>query len=471
MIRASIGKAVIDIAAPMKSAASPIETFSAKSAVSPWNAQRDERPERERGQDARPRDGHGAPRPAAQELDVEVEADEEHVEDETDLRDDVDDRHHRLREERPPAPAGAIQPEERRAEQDAGDHLPHDLRLADEAREVADEAAGEEDRRQRQEEDDRQLVVRHVGADSTRSRGKPAPHPSPPRAGGRSQAFRALDSGVAPLDSARPCPPRPVPLALLPPRRSPPLRRAGVASVLLLALGARTGDLDGELPLALWVLTVVGVDVAHVWSTGWRVYADPEEFRRRPALYLAIPAAAYAAGVVLYTAGPLVFWRVLAYLATFHFVRQQYGWVALYRRKSGENDESGASWERRLDVVTIYGATLAPLVFWHATLPKRFHWLLAGDYAADSRRGSAPRRSPRSASSSPSGSRKRCGASPRAAPSRWGKVLVVVTTALVWHLGIVVFDSDYVPLLALPQATHYLLDAWIWRGFKPDSLE
>ena len=70
-----------------------------------------------------------------------------------------------------------------------------------------------------------------------------------------------------------------------------------VASLLLLALGARTGDLDGELPLALWIVTVIGVDVAHVWSTGWRVYADPEEFRRRPALYLAIPAAAYGAGV------------------------------------------------------------------------------------------------------------------------------------------------------------------------------
>ncbi len=334
-----------------------------------------------------------------------------------------------------------------------------------------------------------------------------------------------------------------------------------VASLLLLALGARTGDLDGELPLALWIVTVIGVDVAHVWSTGWRVYADPEEFRRRPALYLAIPAAAYGSGVLLYTAGPLFFWRVLAYLATFHFVRQQYGWIALYRRKSGENDEPGAAWERRLDVATIYGATLAPLVHWHATLPKRFHWLLAGDYVTGlpAWTGAAAlaafglvfalwlvKEARRLASSR---------------PVSWGKVLVVVTTALVWHLGIVVFDSDYafavtnvlvhgvpyfglvflslrnaaeirvaadrprvlanlgarhvalflaplvafafleewgwdrlvwhengvmfsgpaldpgaillallVPLLALPQATHYLLDAWIWRGFKPDSL-
>ncbi len=332
-----------------------------------------------------------------------------------------------------------------------------------------------------------------------------------------------------------------------------------LASLLLLAVGARTGDLDGDLPLALWVVTVVGVDVAHVWSTGWRVYADPDEFRRRPALYLAIPGAAYATGVLLYTAGPLVFWRVLAYLATFHFVRQQYGWVALYRRKSGENEEPGAAWERRLDVATIYGATLAPLVFWHATLPKRFHWLLAGDYVPGLPAWAGPAALAAFASVFALWLAKEARRLVTGRAVSWGKVLVIVTTALVWHLGIVVFDSDYafsvtnvlvhgvpyfglvflsqrkaaearaaearapvladlgalhlacflaplvlvafleewgwdrlvwhengtifpgaamdpgaallallVPLLALPQATHYLLDAWIWK-VRPEN--
>lgn len=332
-----------------------------------------------------------------------------------------------------------------------------------------------------------------------------------------------------------------------------------LASILLLALGARTGDLGGDLPLALWVLTVIGVDVAHVWSTGWRVYADPEQFRQRPALYLAIPAAAYGAGVLLYTAGPLVFWRVLAYLATFHFVRQQYGWVALYRRKSGENDEAGAALGRRLDVATIYGATLAPLVWWHATLPKRFHWLLAGDYAAGLPVWTGPAALAAFGVLFAVWLAKEARRLATGRSVSWGKVLVVVTTALVWHLGIVAFDSDYafsvtnvlihgvpyfglvflsqrraaearaaagrppvpadagarrvafflaplvlvafleewgwdrlvwhengtvfpgaavdpgtvllallVPLLALPQATHYLLDAWIWK-VRPEN--
>jgi len=35
----------------------------------------------------------------------------------------------------------------------------------------------------------------------------------------------------------------------------------------------------------------------------------------------------------------------------------------------------------------------------------------------------------------------------------------------------VLFLALLVPLLALPRATHDLLDARIWRGFKPDDLE
>ncbi len=211
------------------------------------------------------------------------------------------------------------------------------------------------------------------------------------------------------------------------------------AALGLLLLGKLTGQLDGDAPLWLWVGSVVFVDVAHVWATGWRVYADAGELRSRPALYAAVPAACWVAGAVAYSLSPLLFWRLLAYMAVFHFVRQQYGWVALYRRKNAE----GEGWGRRLDVLTIYGATLVPLLFWHAHQPRRFHWFLQGDFL-----GGLPPAVSLVAMVLYAGVFaaflvKEAGRLRRGLPVSWGKVLVVASTVLMWFLGIVVLNSDY----------------------------
>jgi hypothetical protein len=212
-----------------------------------------------------------------------------------------------------------------------------------------------------------------------------------------------------------------------------------VAALLLLVVGHATGQLDGDAPLWLWVGAVVFVDVAHVWSTGWRVYADADEFRSRTALYLGVPAACYAAGVVAYSISPLFFWRVLAYIAVFHFVRQQYGWVALYRRKNGE--EGGLP--RHLDAAVIYGATLVPLLFWHAHQPRRFQWFLKGDFLS----GLPPVVSLAAmllyAGVFAAWVAKEVVRVRRGLPVSRGKHLVVASTIAMWFLGIVVLNSDY----------------------------
>jgi hypothetical protein len=329
-------------------------------------------------------------------------------------------------------------------------------------------------------------------------------------------------------------------------------------AIAALGLSAFASELSptGMLPLPLWILTVLLVDVAHVWATIWRTYLDPIERARRPLLYGLIPIAAYAAGVLLHSISGAAFWTALAYLAVFHFVRQQYGWVALYQRKSG----TVGPIDRVIDSVAIYAATLFPIVWWHAHLPRSFDWFVQGDFLT--------------------------GLSTRAADVLWpvyalalgvftlrqlqlfvssrtfhaGKVVVVSTTAACWGLGIIALDSDFVftvtnvlihgvpyfgvvwvygrsqretyperavaarvfggagrlgvflsvlaalayaeefawdrlvwhehasifpgpslelgaallaavvPLLALPQATHYLLDAWIWKTREHPTL-
>jgi hypothetical protein len=191
---------------------------------------------------------------------------------------------------------------------------------------------------------------------------------------------------------------------------------SAIVSLLLLAVGWQVGILNSDS----------------------RVYFDTEELKRRLWLYLLVPVFGYAVGVALYSEGDLTFWRALAVVAVFHFVRQQYGWVALYRRKLGETDH----WTWWIDTVAVYLATIYPLAFWMTSLPRNFQWFIENDFyplpdfvddilfpiyllslAA------------------------------YAAKSLYfyfsggvfnpGKDIVVGTTALCWYVGIVHFNSDY----------------------------
>ena len=238
----------------------------------------------------------------------------------------------------------------------------------------------------------------------------------------------------------------------------------GSATVSLLALwiGARAGVLYGDTPDWTWVPAVLLIDVAHVWSTSFRVYLDTDELKRRPWLYSLVPLLGLAIGIALYSEGELVFWRVLAYLAVFHFIRQQYGWVALYRVRAGERDAFG-KW---IDTVAIYAATLYPLIYWHTHLPRRFWWFLTNDFAT------IPAAIERIA-----------------APIYWlvlglylfkscygwlvkrvgnpGKDIVVVTTALCWYIGIVGYNSDYaftVTNVVIHGVPYFALIYWYGRA-------
>src|ERR1051326_376623 len=151
---------------------------------------------------------------------------------------------------------------------------------------------------------------------------------------------------------------------------------SALLSMLALWIGARAGVLHSEAPDWVWVPAVLFIDVAHVYSTGFRVYLDTAELKRRPWLYTLVPIIGFFIGVALYSKGELIFWRVLAYLAVFHFIRQQYGWVALYRARKGEQDRLGGA----IDMLAIYAATLYPLIYWHTHLPRRFWWFLTADF-------------------------------------------------------------------------------------------
>ncbi len=151
-----------------------------------------------------------------------------------------------------------------------------------------------------------------------------------------------------------------------------------VLSAAIVLVFRERGMLDAEVPPWAFVLLVVGCDVAHVWSTLFRTYLDPEERARRGGLLLAVPAACFGAGVAVHMFGSGPFWTALAYLAAYHFVRQQYGWMAYAARKAGETSVL----DRRLDALAVYNATLFPILWWHANLPRSFAWFREGDFLA-----------------------------------------------------------------------------------------
>lgn len=216
-----------------------------------------------------------------------------------------------------------------------------------------------------------------------------------------------------------------LPLLILPPL---------LAALAVLAVPALRAS---ETPVWAWVVFVVGVDVAHVYASLYRVYWDPAELARRKTLYLNVPLACLALGVLLHRASPLWFWRALAYAAVFHFVRQQYGFMRLYQRLGGKPGPL----DRALDATAVYASMLYPLAFWHAGRDRVFTWFVDGDFVR------LPEGLPAAVGWLYAGllcaffARQLQLALAGRAVS-WGKTGIVASTAAAWYVGIVRLNSD-----------------------------
>jgi heme/copper-type cytochrome/quinol oxidase subunit 4 len=130
-----------------------------------------------------------------------------------------------------------------------------------------------------------------------------------------------------------------------------------------------------QISLWTWVFLVMLVDVGHVYSTVFRTYFDSTTFKEKRSILILIPFLCWVSGVLLYSFGADVYWRCLAYLAVFHFVRQQYGFMRLYAR----NDASG-NFSKWMDTIMIYACTIFPLLHWHFRGPHFFNWFVSGDF-------------------------------------------------------------------------------------------
>ncbi len=123
--------------------------------------------------------------------------------------------------------------------------------------------------------------------------------------------------------------------------------------------------------ITVWFLWVVLLDSPHFFGTYSRTYFDREEWQRRRKLllgslawFLVGPAVlglsylGYRLGWEAYRVPFLAFLVFFNLWAYWHVVRQHYGILSLYRRKSGETDPV----DFRIDRALIYVGLLAPFV-------------------------------------------------------------------------------------------------------------
>lgn len=130
-----------------------------------------------------------------------------------------------------------------------------------------------------------------------------------------------------------------------------------------------------ELSPWVWLLLVVGIDVSHVYSTLYRTYFKPTAVKKFGKVLYFLPVVGFVGAVLVYSIGPKWFWTCIAYLAVFHFVRQQYGFMKRYARF-----DNSSRLVRRLESVIIYAGTLYPIAFWHLTPDRKFNWFIEEDF-------------------------------------------------------------------------------------------
>jgi hypothetical protein len=125
-----------------------------------------------------------------------------------------------------------------------------------------------------------------------------------------------------------------------------------------------------------WIVLVLAIDVGHVWSSLYRSWLDPEDRNRFSNHLLWIPLLCWLAGVLVFSlGGPAAFWRVLAGLAVYHFIRQQQGFLKWYRANDTETEKK----YHLIDMATLTLGSLYPMLFWITHPGREFTWFVAGD--------------------------------------------------------------------------------------------
>lgn len=150
----------------------------------------------------------------------------------------------------------------------------------------------------------------------------------------------------------------------------------GLLSTVVVLILSFEGYLPKEVNELTWLFVIVGIDVCHVWSTIFRTYLHKYASREFEKELTLIPLAVWAGSCIIYSFGSHIFWTMMAYLAVYHFIKQQVGITRLYTFK-----ESLSSKLKKEKILYAYLFTIFPVLYWHVT-ERSFHWFVKKDFFA-----------------------------------------------------------------------------------------
>ncbi|MBZ4036038.1 hypothetical protein K6T82_14790 [Flavobacterium sp. 17A] len=134
-------------------------------------------------------------------------------------------------------------------------------------------------------------------------------------------------------------------------------------------------EIEEHYSFYTWLFLIVFIDVAHVYATLFKTYFVADEFQKQKRRLILLPLFCLVTGIVLFSFGSLVFWSFLAYVAVFHFIRQQYGFMRLYARKEVKTKVS--VW---IDNLAIYASTGYPMLYWFFSSKRKFNWFVENEF-------------------------------------------------------------------------------------------
>ncbi len=218
-----------------------------------------------------------------------------------------------------------------------------------------------------------------------------------------------------------------------------------------------------EVPPFLWIAVVLGIDVSHVYSTLFRTYFERSTFQKHKTILTIVPLAVWLIGIVCYSLDSLIFWRILAYLAVFHFIRQQYGFLRIYVQK-----EERPVWFTRLENTLVYTITVVPVLIWHLSADRAFVWFVKDDFLIHSFSSAIPVLQVILFSTVLIYAIAEFYFCLQQKVYNMAKYLLLTGTFISWYFGIVYFNSDLIFTLfnVICHGVPYIMLIWVYGNKK-----